>query len=163
MGADDRPTEPRFVHADDVAAIEVVAQLHGERRVGVHIKFLEWTPQRFVALTRYDPGLVLERHAHASDHLLYVLDGELTVGDRVCPAGTLVVLDQGVAFGPLVAGPTGVTFLEHHAGDVTPIPVDKEGYHALLAERGITRLPNPPFSTPPGAPDSDLGRGDRWS
>ncbi|GMU79900.1 MAG: hypothetical protein AMXMBFR46_26890 [Acidimicrobiia bacterium] len=155
--------QPRFVTIDDVAPTEVVAQLHGDRRVGVHIRFLEWTPERFVAYTRYDPGLVLERHGHSSDHLLFVLDGELTVGDRVCGPNTLVVLERGAAFGPLIAGPEGCTFLEHHAGDVTPVPVDKEGYHALLAERGITRLPNPRFSRPPGAPAGDLGTGDRWS
>ena len=58
--------------------------MHGDRRASVHIKFLEWTPERFVAYTRYDPGLVLERHGHSSDHLVFVLEGELTVGDRVC-------------------------------------------------------------------------------
>jgi hypothetical protein len=153
----------RFVQADDVPFTEVVAQLHGDRRASVHIKFLEWTPDRFVAYTRYDPGLVLERHGHSSDHLLFVLDGELTVGDRVCTAGTLVVLERGAAFGPLVAGPDGVTFLEHHAGDVTPVPVDKAGYQALLGQLGIERLPNPEFERPAGAPASDLGEGDRWS
>lgn len=157
--------EPRltFVDADDVPYTEVVAQMHGDRRASVHIKFLEWTPDRFVAYTRYDPGLVLERHGHSSDHLLFVLEGELTVGDRVCGPNTLVVLEHGAAFGPLVAGPDGCTFLEHYTGDVTPVPVDKEGYRALLAARGVVRLPNLDFERPPGAPSSDLGDGDRWS
>jgi hypothetical protein len=161
----DDPNEPRlaFVHVDDVDFTEVVAQLHGDRRASVRIKFLEWTPERFVAYTRYDPGLTLERHGHSSDHLLFILDGELTVGDRLCTAGTLVVLEQGAAFGPLIAGPDGVTFLETYTGDVTPVPVDKEAYQQLLAERGITRLPNPEFEPPAGAPTSNLGRGDRWS
>jgi len=157
--------EPRlaFVHVDDVAFTQVVRQLHGDREAGVHIKFLEWTPDRFVAYTRYDPGLVLERHGHSSDHLVFVLDGELTIGDRRCTAGTLVVLEHGAAFGPLVAGPEGVTFLETYTGDVTPVPADKEGYQRLLDERGIVRLPNPEFEPPPGAPTGDLGHGDRWS
>jgi hypothetical protein len=158
-----REPELKFVHVDDVPFTEVVAQLHGDRRASVHIKFLEWTPERFVAYTRYDPGLVLERHGHASDHILFVLEGELTIGDRVCGPGTLVVLEKGAAFGPLIAGLEGCTFLEHHAGDVTPVPVDKAGYQALLAELGITRLPNIEFERPEGAPVNDLGRGDRWS
>ena len=155
--------ELKFVDVADVPFTEVVAQMHGDRRASVHIKFLEWTADRFVAFTRYDPGLVLERHGHSSDHLLFILEGELTVGDRVCGPRTLVVLERGAAFGPLVAGPEGCTFLEHHAGDVTPVPVDKDGYHALLAELGITRLPNLEFARPPGAPANDLGEGDRWS
>ena len=153
----------KFVDAPDVPFTEVVAQLHGDRRASVHIKFLEWTPDRFVAYTRYDPGLVLERHGHSSDHLVFVLEGELTVGERLCRPGTLVVLEHGAAFGPLIAGPEGCTFLEHHSGDVTPVPVDKAGYQALLAELGIERLANLEFARPDSAPTTDLGEGDRWS
>ena len=150
----DVPRQPRLVFVDsaDVPAQEVVAQLHGDRRVGVHIKFLEWTPQRMVALTRYDPGLVLERHGHSSDAVIWIIAGDVTVGDRPCPAGTLIVLEQGAVFGPLVAGPDGCDFLECYGDDVTPVPVDQDGYRRLLADRGIVRLPNPPFDAPPGAP-----------
>ena len=73
-------TDPRlaFVHLDDVPWTEVIAQMHGERRVSVHEKFLEWTAKQMVVLGRYDPHVVIERHGHASDHLVYVLEGELT-------------------------------------------------------------------------------------
>jgi hypothetical protein len=157
--------EPRltFVHVDDVPTQEVVAQLHGTRRVGVHLKFLEWTPSRMVAYTRYDPDLILERHGHSSDAIVFIIDGHLTVGDRECPPGTLIVLEKGAAFGPLVAGPDGCTFLECYGDDVTPVPADKDGYYRLLAERGIERLPNPVFEAPPGAPIVDRGEGDNWS
>jgi ChrR-like protein with cupin domain len=152
-----------FVHIDDVAAQEVVAQMHGEQRVGVHLKFLEWTPSRMVAYTRYDPGLILERHGHSSDAVIFIIDGHLTVGDRECPPGTLIVLERGAVFGPLVAGADGCTFLECYGDDVTPVPADKDGYYRLLAERGIERLPNPVFEAPPGAPAIDRGEGDNWS
>jgi len=66
-------------------------------------------------------------------------------------------------FGPLTAGPDGCLLFETWGDDVTPVPADKDGYAKLLAERGIRRLPNPPFERPAGAPDSDLGTGDRWS
>ena len=141
-----------FVHIDDVPWTEVIAQQHGERRVSVHEKFLEWTAQRMVVLGRYDPDMVIERHGHASDHLVYVLEGELTVGDRPCPAGTLIVLEHGAAFGPLIAGPRGALLFESWAGDPRPVPADKPGYYALLASKGIVRLPNPPFSKPASAP-----------
>lgn len=161
---DDDTRKPRlaFAHVDDVPWTEVVAQRHGDRRVSVHEKFLEWTEERMVVLGRYDPGMVVERHGHASDNLVFVLEGELSVDDRACPAGTLIVLEEGAAFGPLVAGENGALLFETWAGDVTPVPADKAGYLRLLEERGITRLPNPGFSPPPGV-GQGLGSGDRWS
>lgn len=141
-----------FVHVDEVPWTEVVAQMHGARRVSVHEKFLEWTPQRMVVLGRYDPNVVIERHGHASDHLVYVLEGELQVGERRCPPGTLIVLELGASFGPLIAGPAGALLFETWAGNPRPVPADKEEYYALLAARGIERLPNPTFTKPATAP-----------
>jgi hypothetical protein len=150
--ADDAKPRLAFVHEADVPWQEVLAQRHGERRVSVHEKFLEWTPDRMVVLGRYDAGVVVERHGHASDHLVYVLDGELTIGDRRCPAGTLVVLEHGAVFGPLVAGERGALLFETWAGDPAPVPADKAGYQALLRERGIERLAPPTIIRPASAP-----------
>src|SRR5262245_5911609 len=121
--------EPRlaFVRADAVPWTEVIAQLHGERRVSVHEKFLEWNAKRMVVLGRYDPHVVIERHGHASDHLVYVLEGELLVGDRRCGPGTLIVLELGAKFGPLIAGPEGAMLFEVWMGDPRPVPGDKGG------------------------------------
>jgi hypothetical protein len=141
-----------FVHIDDVPWTEVIAQMHGERRVSVHEKFLEWNAKRMVVLGRYDPHVVIERHGHASDHLVYVLEGELVVGDRRCPPGTLIVLELGATFGPLIAGDTGALLFETWAGDPRPVPGDKEEYYALLRQKGIVRLPNPAFKKPGTAP-----------
>ena len=155
------PTEPRlaFVDADQVPWTEVIAQMHGDRRVSVHEKFLEWNDERMVVLGRYDPNVVIERHGHASDHLVYVLEGELRVGERVCRPGTLIVLELGATFGPLIAGPAGALLFETWAGDPRPVPADKAEYHALLESKGIVRLPNPRFTKPVTAPtDPDDGK-----
>ena len=146
-------TGPRlaFVHLNDVPWNEVIAQLHGDRRVSAHEKFLEWTPERMVVLGRYDPHVVIERHGHKSDHLVFVLEGDLTVGERQCPRGTLIVLEVGAVFGPLIAGEKGVLLFEVWMGDPAPVPADKEGYYALLAERGITRLTPPKIVRPASA------------
>ena len=148
------PSRPRLAFADegDVAWQEVLAQRHGDRRVSVHEKFLEWTADRMVVLGRYDPGVIVERHGHKSDHLVYVLEGELTVGDRPCPRGTLIVLEEGAVFGPLVAGGQGALLFETWAGDPAPVPADKEGYLSLLRARGIERLPPPRIVRPASAP-----------
>src|SRR5262249_656921 len=120
-------TEPRlaFVHVDDVPWTEVIAQLHGERRVSVHEKFLEWNARRMVVLGRYDAHGVIERHGHASDHLVYVLEGELLVGERRCAPGTLIVLEVGAKFGPLIAGERGALLFEVWMGNPRPVPGDK--------------------------------------
>jgi predicted enzyme related to lactoylglutathione lyase len=136
-----------FRHIEDVRGQEVRAQLHGERRAGVHCWFLEWSPSRTVIYTEYDPGLVLEVHGHRSDHVIYILDGLLHVGATACPPGTMVLLEYGATFGPLVAGPEGTKLLEFYTGDPRPVSVDPDGYLALLAQRGIVQLPHPEFDT----------------
>jgi hypothetical protein len=158
-------TEPRlaFVHVDDVPWTEVIAQLHGERRVSVHEKFLEWNARRMVVLGRYDPHVVIERHGHASDHLVYVLEGELLVGERHCGPGTLIVLEVGAKFGPLIAGANGALLFEVWMGNPRPVPGSKEEYYALLKERGIVRLPNPAFTKPNTAPREPEDGEDRYS
>jgi hypothetical protein len=92
---------------------------------------------------------------------VYVLEGELTVGDVVCGPGTNIVLEHGAVFGPLEAGPNGVFLLEIMMGDPRAVPADRDGFERLLAERGVTPLPNPPVDAPPWfgeRTDSDPGR-----
>lgn len=140
----DRPAAGPIICAiGDHPWVEVKAQDHGGRRVSVWEKFLEWTPDRVVIYARYDPGMIVERHGHASDHAVFVVAGELTVGDRVCGPGTHLWLAQGAAFGPLVAGPEGAMLYELMLGDPRSVPVDAEGFAALLAESGVEPLPNP--------------------
>ncbi len=145
-------SEPKLVfrHVDDVEWQEVRAQRQGDRRAGVHIKFLEFSPNRTLLVTHYDPGLVLEKHRHGSDHMIYITGGSLSVGGVACTPGTMVLLEHGAAFGPLIAGPEGTDLLEFYTGDVTPSAADPEGYVALLAERGIVLEDNPPFDASVG-------------
>jgi hypothetical protein len=142
------PPRLAFRHTDDVPWQEVKAQRHGDRRVSVWEKYLEWTPERLALYARYDPGMVVERHGHLSDHLLFVLEGELTIGDRPCPAGTHVVLERGATFGPIVAGPSGALLYELMLGDPRAVPADKAEFARLCADRGIEPLPNPPVDVP---------------
>jgi anti-sigma factor ChrR (cupin superfamily) len=114
--------------------------MHGDRRVGVHLQVLEHNAARFVAHTRYDPGLILARHAHKSDALIFILDGEVQIGEGSCRAGTLIVLEKDNFFGPLIAGPEGCTFLESYAGDVASVHEDDELYHQLLSSKGIVPI-----------------------
>jgi hypothetical protein len=135
-----------FRHIDDVPAQEVRAQLHGEDRVGVRCRFLEFSDTRILIFTEYDPNLVLEVHGHRSDHMLYILKGEVWVGEQHCTPGMMVLLEEGAQFGPIVAGPEGTELLEFYLGDGRPVSMDPAGYQRLLAERGIVEIiPHPAF------------------
>jgi hypothetical protein len=129
-----------FRHVDELPWHEVRAQRHSDRRAAVNLRFLEMSPTRTVIYTRYDPGMVLERHGHASDHVIFILEGALLVGDRWCSPGTMVLLEHGAAFGPLEAGPDGTLLLEFYTGDPSPVPSDPDGFEALLESRGITPI-----------------------
>src|SRR3954464_3005605 len=122
--------ELRITHVDDVEWQEVKAHQHGDRRVSVCEKYLERTPGLMVLYARYDPGMLIERHGHKSDHVVYVLDGEITVGEHVCPQGTNIVLEQGATCGPIEAGPDGALLLEIMMGDPRAVPADSAAFAA---------------------------------
>jgi hypothetical protein len=140
--------EPRFRHADDLKWQEVRAQQHGTRRASVREKWLEFTPQILTLYARWDPGMIVHRHGHNSDHLVFVLEGEMTCGDVRCTKGMHIWLERGAALGPLIAGPQGVELFEVMLGDPRSWPADPEGFAKLLAQRGVQPLENPPIDMP---------------
>jgi hypothetical protein len=144
---DERPSVS-FVHDDDVEAVEVKSQLRAGQRRSVWLKFLELTPEAAVFHTRYDPGLVLERHAHKSDHYVFVIAGEVTFDTELCTAGSLIRLPRGAAFGPMWTGDEGAEILEVYLGDCRPEPADKAEWHGIMREHDIAELPNPPLPVP---------------
>ena len=92
--------------------------------------------------------MIVHAHGHRSDHVVFVVEGDMRCGEVHCPVGTHIALDQGDAFGPFIAGPDGVVLFEVMMGDPRSFPADPEGYEQLLAERGIEQLANPPISMP---------------
>jgi hypothetical protein len=144
---------PVFRHLDDpdVPWQKVKAQRNADGSESfVHEKWLAFSPEPpYLSLyARYDPGMVVRRHGHLSPHVLFVLDGELLVGDRHCPAGTHVELPERAAFGPLVAGPDGAVLFEVMMGDPRSWGDDAAAFERALAERGAEALPDPPLAFP---------------
>ena len=138
-----------IVHQDEYPYSEVRSQNHGDRRVGVHLKNLLRTPEYVINIAIYDPGMVLERHGHASSHVIYVVEGFVDVGGHDAPAGSVILLEHGAKFGPLIAGPEGSLLFEVYLGDSQPVPADPEGFLKLLESMGITPLPHPVYEYPP--------------
>ena len=138
----------RLRHVDDEKWQEVRAQQHGDRRVSIYEKWLEFTPNFLCLYAKWDPGMLVHKHGHNSDHILFVLEGEMMCGDVKCTKGMHITLEHGAAFGPFVAGPDGVELFEVMMGDPRSWPADPEGFEKLLAEKGARKLPNPPIDLP---------------
>jgi hypothetical protein len=139
---------PRFTHLDDGPWQEVRRQQHGDHPAAVRERWLEFSPRYLSLYARWDPGMIVHAHGHHSDHVVFVVEGDMTCGDVHCPAGTHLALDRGDTFGPFVAGPHGVALFEVMMGDPRSFPADPAGYEAMLEQRGVRQLENPPIDMP---------------
>ena len=139
---------PRFTHLDNLSWQEVRSQRHGERVVSVREKWLDFSPAFLSLFARWDPGMIVQPHGHNSNHVVFVLDGEMTCGDVRCVQGTHIALDQGDTFGPFVAGPEGVELFEVMMGDPRSFPVDLDEHARFLARHGAEQLANPSIAMP---------------
>jgi hypothetical protein len=139
-----------FRHLDEVPWQQVKTQMHPDGQRSVWEKWLAFRrdPAYLSLYARYDPGMVVRRHGHYSNHIVFVLRGELACGERRCPAGTHIELPLGAAFGPFVAGPEGADLFEVMMGDPRSWGADEAGFERLLRERGIEKLPDPPIELP---------------
>ena len=145
--------EPIFRHLDDpdMGWRPVHEQRNRDGSVSqVREKWLAFSPdpQYLSIYAEYDPGMVVRRHGHFSPHIVFVLKGELRCGDTPCPVGTHIELPFGAAFGPLVAGPDGVTMFEVMLGDPRSWGEDPDSLKRALAEQGAEQLPDPPLDFP---------------
>ena len=140
--------ELRFRHADDEKWQEVRALQVGDRRVGVREKWLDFTNDFLSLYARWDPGMMVHKHGHNSDHVVFVIGGEMSCGEVRCTKGMHITLEKGAVFGPFIAGPEGVELFEVMMGDPRSFPADTEGFEKLLAEKDAKRLPNPPIDMP---------------
>lgn len=145
--------EPVFRHLEDpdVPWQAVKAQRNADgTEAFVREKWLAFSPapQYLSVYARYDPGMIVRRHGHFSPHIVFVLDGEIVVGDRACPAGTHIELPLGAAFGPIVAGSDGATLFEVMMGDPRSWGDDPGAFRRALDAHGAQPLPDPDLEYP---------------
>jgi hypothetical protein len=142
----DRP-QPIFRHLDDpdITWQQCRRQRNADgTEASVWEKWLAFSPEpQYLSLyAKYDPGMVVRRHGHNSPHVVFVIEGELTVGDHHCPAGTHIELPFGAAFGPIVAGDEGAVLFEVMLGDPRSWGDQPELFEQALAQRGAEALPD---------------------
>ena len=65
--------ELRFRHMDEEKWQEVRALQVGDRRAGVWEKWLDFTPGFLSLYARWDPGMMVHKHGHNSDHVVFVI------------------------------------------------------------------------------------------
>jgi len=139
--------EPTFRHLDDPDM--TWQQCRRQRNAdgtesSVWEKWLAFSPDPpYLSLyAKYDPGMIVRRHGHYSPHLVFVIEGELWVGERRCPAGTHIELPFGAAFGPLRSGADGAVLFEVMLGDPRSWGDQPELFERALAAQGAERLPD---------------------
>jgi hypothetical protein len=138
---------PTFRHLDDpdVTWQQVKRQRNADgSESSVWEKWLAFSaePPYLSLYAKYDPGMIVRRHGHFSPHVVFVIDGELWVDDRRCPAGTHIELPMGAAFGPLIAGDEGATLFEVMMGDPRSWGDQPARFEQAMAERGVEPLPD---------------------
>ena len=137
---------PIFWHVDDIGWTEVQRQQNADGSVSVvREKWPIIRPDFLSAYVHYEAGMVVRRHGHRSNHVVFVLGGNGWIGTEPCEPGTHIHVPLGSAFGPIIAGPQGLTCWELSFGEFGGWGDLPELYANEIAARGITPLPDPPL------------------
>ena len=150
--------EAVFRHLDDadVTWQQVKRQRNADGSISsVWEKWLSFSadPQYLSLYAKYDPGMIVRRHGHFSPHVLFVLQGDVWIGGRHCPAGTHVELPFGAAFGPIRAGDVGALLFEVMMGDPRSWGDEPEAFERELTRHGAETMPDVPLEYPPWLED----------
>ena len=140
--------EPTFRHLDDpdVPWQQCRRQRNADgTESSVWEKWLAFSPDpQYLSLyARYDPGMIVRRHGHYSPHVVFVIEGELWVGDRRCPAGTHIELPARRRVRPAAGRRRGRRAVR--GDDGRPALVGRPARAAstqALAEQGAEPLPD---------------------
>src|SRR6187551_708847 len=97
---DDVAPEPIFRHLDDeeLPWQEVKRQRNADGSTSsVWEKWFAFSgePPYLSLYGRYDPGMIVRRHGHRSPHVVFVIEGSIWCGERLCRAGTHIELPEG--------------------------------------------------------------------
>jgi len=135
-----------FRQVDDIEWTVVQQQRNADGTVSsVREKWPIIRPDFLSAYVHYEAGMVVRRHGHRSNHIVFVLGGGAWIGGEWSTAGMHVHVPLGAAFGPIVAGPFGVTCWELSFGEFGGWGDQQELYENEIRTRGVTPLPDPPI------------------
>jgi hypothetical protein len=84
--------------------------------------------QVLLAFVDYEPGALVDAHAHLVDYASVVLRGSIEVTRTLEEVGSIRLVDAGTSYGPLRAGPEGCTVLDIFALGASEEDVVKAQY-----------------------------------
>lgn len=64
-----------------------------------------------IQFVEYDAGHHEKPHSHSESEVLWVLNGEVTIGSQTLRAGSGAFIEKDTVYGPLEAGSQGARFL----------------------------------------------------
>jgi hypothetical protein len=103
----ERDWEPPTPYSVTPNGKRVYHKFLGESQAGPQAQIIE-----------FEPGAAQATHSHGDDELLFVLEGELHLGDSVHGPGTAVFIEKHSNYAPS-AGPQGLKFLRCTAASIT--------------------------------------------
>ena len=140
------PEKAAFWHLDDIDWTQVQRQQNADGSVSVvREKWPIIRPDFLSAHVHYEAGMIVRRHGHRSNHIVFVLDGGGWIGGDWSAPGTHIHVPLGAAFGPIVAGPEGLTCWELSFGEFGGWGDQPELYEQEITARGVSPLPDPPL------------------
>ena len=149
MGDTTAPTPPTvttFHHMDDIEWTPVQRQRNADGSEScVRERWPIIRPGFLSAYVHYEPGMIVRRHGHRSNHVVVVLDGSGWLGGVPVATGSHMHVPLGASFGPIVAGPDGLTAWETSFGEFGGWGDQPELVEREFAARGVTPLPDPPL------------------
>lgn len=92
--------QPRSTHGTLVTGSQFIGDM--ENGPWIHINSME-------------PNSAVELHSHSVDEVIYVVEGSLTIGDRICGPGTVMAIEKDTEYA-FTVGEEGVRFLNIRPG-----------------------------------------------
>jgi quercetin dioxygenase-like cupin family protein len=109
------PDATDFMRARDVYPDSLKEQLTAAEVADTSVRLHQGGPGKLQLFEIHlEPGLEVTTHAHADDEIVYVVDGELHFGRRVCGAGSSFFIPGNTLYG-FRAGPDGCRYLNFRA------------------------------------------------
>src|ERR1700686_319951 len=64
-----------------------------------------------VRVVEYAPDYLVEAHSHSASEVIYILNGQVSIGENRFGPGDAIHIEPNTMYGPLRAGAEGVRFL----------------------------------------------------